>query len=268
MLTGMRQLNIELTSRCDRRTLCFMCGHQNEDVNPNLQYGDMDFDLLGTIAAQIEPPIIVSFHRDGDPLVYPRLRDALGLFDRFPTSIVTHGEALDRRADEIIDNATTVTVSVIPNDADREIQLASIAGFLKKKGARRPMVQLKFVGAIEPKAVIEYEKLGVPITNRALHSKRGNWNYHRIEPIVPEIRVCYDFLGNPTVDWRGRLFICNRLNPHDQGMLGDLNTDTLESLWNSQKRMHMLIAHLDGRRDLAGPLCASCTYWGIPTPTG
>jgi hypothetical protein len=32
--------------------------------------------------------------------------------------------------------------------------------------------------------------------------------------------------------------------------------------------MKMLKAHMDGRRDLANPLSASCDYWGIPTPSG
>jgi len=266
MLNGLGQLNIELSSRCDRQTVCGFCGHQDRKTNPNLKFGDMDFALLESIAAQIAPPVIVSFHRDGDPLVYPRLGEALQLFDRFPTSIVTHGEALNRRADEIIDNATTVTVSVIPNDPDRELQLASIAGFLAKKGAKRPQVQLKFVGPVENPA--PYESLGVPIINRTLHSKKGNWNYHRIDPPVPEIRVCLDFLGRPTIDWRGRVFCCNRLDTRDDGLIGDLNLSTLDEIWNGPARAWMLAAHLSGRRDLANPLCASCQYWGIPTPGG
>lgn len=265
-LVGLSQLNIELSSRCDRVNLCGFCGHQDRKVNPNLGLGDMDFALLESIAAQIEPPIIASFHRDGDPLVYERLADALDLFKAFPTSIVTHGEALDRRADEIIGRCVTVTVSVIPKDPDREIQLASIRGFLAKKGDRAPMCQLKFVGHIENAA--EYEALGVPIINRALHVKAGNWTYVRTEPPVPEIRVCLDFLGRPTIDWRGRLFACQRLDTTDAGLLGDLNTATLSELWNGPVRAAMLAHHLAGRRDLANSLCASCSYWGVPTPAG
>jgi hypothetical protein len=266
MLIGLSQLNLEITSRCDKKTLCFMCGHQSESVNPNLQFGDMDFALMKSIRAQLSPGVIISCHRDGDPLTYPRLGEALRLFEGFPVSIVTHGEALDRRADEIIDNATTVTVSVIPNDHDREIQLNSIRGFLEKKGSRRPQVQLKCVGMVQN--LEPYEALGVPIINRALHSKNGNWNYYRIDPIVPEVRVCLDFLGRPTVDWRGRVFCCNRLDTSDAGLIGDLNTESLDAIWNGPKRQVMLQAHLAGRRDLANNLCKSCQFWGISTPAG
>ena len=262
MLTALTQLNIELSSRCDKKTICFMCGHQRGDA----KYGDMEFSLLNHISAQIRPPVIVSFHRDGDPLVYPRLGEALQLFRNFPTSIVTHGEALNDRADEIIGNCTTVSVSVIPRDPDRAIQLESIAGFLAKKGDRAPMVQLKFVGIIhDPEP---YQALGVPIIGRALHSSKGNWNYYKIDPIIPEVRVCLDFLGRPTVDWKGNLYHCNRLDVKGEGLLGNLNESTLDELWNGPERARMLRAHLAGRRQDANPLCASCEFYGVSTPSG
>ena len=264
MLTGLTQLNIELSSRCDRHTLCGFCGHQDRKTNPNLMLGDIDFDLLVKICFQIDSPIVVSFHRDGDPLVYGRLKEALQLFtvNGFPTSIVTHGEALNRRADDIIDNCTSVTVSVIPNDKDRQLQLESLHGFLAKKGNKKPMMQLKCVGNVTDLG--PYEELGIPITNRPLHSKKGNWTY-QTPPKRPEINVCLDFLGRPTVDWRGRVFICNRLDTTDSGLIGDLNKQSLDEIWNGPERKAMLQHHLAGRRDLANSLCASCNFWGVPS---
>lgn len=262
MLTALSQLNIELTSQCDRATKCGFCGHQSLTVNPNLQYGDMPMKLLWKIREQVTPPITISMHRDGDPLAYPLLFGALKLFTGFPVSVVTHGEALNRRADEIIDNCTSVTVSVIPNDPDRKLQLESMRGFLAKKGDRSPMLQLKCVGNVEN--IEEYEALGVPITNRPLHHKKGNWTY-QTPPKRPEINVCLDFLSRPTIDWRGRMFICNRLDTSDAGMIGDLNEQSLDEIWNGPKRKAMLEHHLKGRRDLANPLCASCNFWGVPS---
>lgn len=266
MLGGLAQLNIELTSRCSKRTACFMCGHQSQQVNPNLTFGDMDFVLLEKISKQVPSGVIISFHRDGDSVDYPRLADALDLFAAFPTSLVTHGERLAERAKEIIGRCTTVTVSVIPNDRDRALQLESIRSFLAQKGDMPPVLQLKFVGAIDDAK--PYEDLGVRIINRALHSKKGNWNYVKVQPIAPECGICLDFLGRPTVDWRGRVFICNRLDTLDQGMIGDLNEQSLDAIWNGLARAAMLKAHLAGRRDLANPLCSACESWGIPTPSG
>ncbi len=262
MLTGLTQLNIELSSRCDRHTLCGFCGHQDRKTNPDLQLGDMSLQMIHSIKHQVPPPIIISFHRDGDPLTAPLLYGALLLFMNHPTSIVTHGEALNKRADEIIDLCTSVTVSVIPNDPDRQIQLESLRGFLAKKGDRMPMVQLKCVGNVTD--LEEYEKLGVPITNRPLHHKKGNWSYTST-PKRPEIQTCLDFLGKPTVDWRGNVYVCNRLDTTGAGLIGDLNKQTLEGIWNGPERKAMLKHHLAGRRDLANSLCASCSFYGVPS---
>jgi hypothetical protein len=266
MLTGLQQISLELTSRCSKKTTCFMCGHQSPKVNPNIQFGDMAFSLIESIANQISPPIIVSMHRDGDSVDFHRLGDALREFEGFPVSLVTHGERLAEKADEIIGLCTAVTVSVIPNDPDRDLQIEAVAEFLRKKGDRRPRVQLKCVGAISD--IHKYQKLGLPITNRALHSAKGNWNYHRIEPLVPEVQVCLDALSRPAVDWRGRMFLCQRLDTRDEGLIGDLNTQTLDQVWNGPERQRMLRAHLDGKRGEANNLCAHCDFYGVPTPAG
>lgn len=262
-ISGLSQLNVELTSRCSKETKCFMCGHQSAEINPRLQFGDMDFALIESIERQIDAGVIVSLHRDGDSVDYPRLGDALRVFKKHPVSLVTHGERLAEKADEIIDNCTTVTVSIIPNDPDKSMQYNSILDFLNKKGERRPQVQLKAVGNLNKDELFYFKQLGLPIIGRSLHNKRGNWTYQN-EPPIPEIRVCLDFLGKPTIDWRGRLFICNRLDTSDAGLLGDLNVQTLDELWNGDKRKAMLQAHLKGRRQEANSLCATCNYWGIP----
>lgn len=262
MLTGLAQINLELTANCTKRTKCFMCGH-----TPFHEAGsNMSLDLLASIIHQLPFGIIASLHRNGDPLDYPSLSEALKLLSPFIVSIVTHGERLGEKADQIIDNCVSVTVSVIPSDPDREIQLASVRAFISAKGSRAPMLQLKFVGRIEDPE--PYEALGVPIIGRALHSKRGDWNYVRADPVVPEVRVCLDFLGRPTVDWQGRVFQCNRLDVGDEGLIGDLREQTLDEIWNGPKRAAMLKAHLAGRRDLANELCKKCTFWGVPTASG
>ena len=262
-LFGLSQLNLELSSYCDKNTLCFMCGHQDPKIFPFLKFGHMNFDLLCCVVDQLPKGIIVSLHRDGDPLVYPKLHEALVKLRNFIVSIVTHGEALGKRAHEIIGCATTVTVSVISKDPDRELQLAAIKQFLVAKGDQPPQLQLKFVGEITNEQ--EYIDLGVPIINRVLHVKPGNYRYIKRDPIVPEVRVCLDFLSHPTVDWQGRLFVCNRLDAEDKGLLGDLKEHSLDDLWNSPKRLEWLEAHKRGRRDQASPLCKDCLFYGVPT---
>jgi MoaA/NifB/PqqE/SkfB family radical SAM enzyme len=109
-LNGLSQVNIELSSRCDKS--CSFCGHQDPKINKKLEYGDIDRVLLLSIRDQVPDGIVIQMHRDGEPLVYPYLDDALFLFRNHITSIVTNGKKLVEKAEQIIDHCDTVTVSV------------------------------------------------------------------------------------------------------------------------------------------------------------
>jgi radical SAM protein with 4Fe4S-binding SPASM domain len=239
-----------------------MCGHQNPKINTTLGNGEIPLDLLQRIADQLPSPIVVAFHRNGEPTAYSQLSKALDMFSNQITSIVTHGLNLARKADEIIGRCTSVTVSIFHNDRDSEAQIESVREFLRVKGDRPPMVQLKLVG---PGDQAPYEVLGVPIINRILHVPHGDTRYIKRDPTIPESRICMAFLGRPSVDWDGSLYICNLLDPQKHGYLGNLTRDSLDSLWNGEQRMEWLAAHTKGRRDLASPLCHDCKSYGVPT---
>lgn len=265
-LNGLSSINLELSSRCDKS--CSFCGHQDPAINKKLEYGDMDYALLEKIAKQIPDGIIVQFHRDGEPLIYPKLKSALQLFNRHIRNIVTNGNKLFERFDDLTGNCEVLTVSVFRGDVDGQKQLQALCEFILKKtltGWDFPSVMIKIVGDLEPERLSEYQTLGVPIIHRALHLPEGSFGYVRGQPIIPEAGVCLDFLSHPSIDWQGHMFICNRLDPDDQGYLGDLNSESLENIWNGNRRKEWLRAHIRGRRDKASPLCAKCEYWGIPT---
>lgn len=264
MLNALSAINIELSSICDKQVFCPFCGHQDEKINPQKK-GQIDFTLLCQIATEIPENVVVQFHRDGEPTAYPRLGEALDLFSHCITSIVTHGETLGSKADEIIGKCDSVTVSAFNGDQDVEIQIVSVKEFLRLKGASRPRVNIKIVGTMTGEREALYGSLGVPIIRRIMHVPSGDTRYAKRNPTLPEHAICLDFLSHPTIDWRGRLFVCVRIDPTDQGLLGDLNKSSLDELWNSPLRMQWLEAHRRGRRDQASELCRNCLYWGIPT---
>ena len=225
----------------------------------------MEFDLLVGIQMQLPYGTVIQFHRDGEPTAYPYLEQALDVFRNYITSIVTHGENLAKKADEIIENCTSVTVSVFNGDPDMEIQLESVREFLKKKGDRPPMVNLKIVGFMSPEREQIYATLGVPIIRRLIHVPDGNYRYAKRNPTIPEHGICLDFLSHPSIDWRGRVYVCNRLDARDEGLLGTLSENSLDELWNGPKRQQWLDAHKRGRRDQAAPLCRNCLFFGVPS---
>ena len=79
-MIGLGYVNIELTSICNKN--CWMCGRRKIDKDfPEIamNYGHMDFEIVKDIAFQLPKGIVVQFHNNGEPFVYPRLRDALKL---------------------------------------------------------------------------------------------------------------------------------------------------------------------------------------------
>lgn len=265
-LTGLAQINVELTSACNKQTLCGFCGHQNSAIHPDRRDGAMSPDLVRSLALALDPlgrNVVVQFHRDGDPLaVNPGW--ALGRFHRNIRSLVTHGETLGRLAPQIVENCEAVTVSIFRGDPDRSLQLDSLREFLAYKRDRLPRVFLKVVGDMSDDELDEYAALDVPLMRRLLHIARGNARYAGGLPAMPEHGVCLDLLHHPSVAWDGRVYVCNRLDPTDRGLIGDLKTQTLGEIWNGELRAQWIQMHLDGRREQVPP-CRDCQYYGIPT---
>ena len=268
MLHGLTQLNIELTSRCDKHTLCAFCGHQDPLVFPTLRFGEMAEELLLNLAYAVLPlgkSLVVQFHRDGDPLAAPEalLCQALFAFRDHIRSIVTHGERLAERGQALIGHCESVCVSIFRGDPDRDIQVQSLRSFLDQKGDRLPRVSVKVVGDMSDDELRPYLFRGVSLVRRRLHLPVGNSKYAGGLPPVPEHGLCLDLLHHPSIAWDGRVYLCNRLDTKDAGLIGDLATDSLDAIWNGPLRADYIQKHLEDRRSDVPP-CQSCQYYGIP----
>jgi len=261
-LYGLTTVNVELTSRCNKN--CWMCGRRRIDREfPEIavQYGDMDFDLVKTIAGQLPPNIVVQLHNNGEPLLYSRFRDAVELFPHQIKCIDTNGKLLLEKADEVIDVIDTMAISVIEKDDEADSQYEIIGKFLDLKKDRKPFTLLRINGAVD---TTRYEKFGLTIAHRVLHSALGSFNYVKSKPTIPEIGICLDFLNHLAINKDGEVSICVRFDPKRLGVIGDAKSQSLSEIWNSEKRMAWLQYHRQGRRDKV-PLCSYCHFWGVPT---
>lgn len=261
-LYGLSTVNVELTNRCNKK--CWMCGRRKiERDYPKLalSYGDMEFDLVEKIARQLPPNIIVQLHNNGEPLLYPRLSEAITLFNRQITSFNTNGRLLLEKADQIIDNLDTLAISVIENDPEADEQYEIINEFIGIKGDKKPFTVLRLNGDLDSS---RYENLSCLLVRRLLHSPMGSFDYRKKEPTLPEIGICLDFLHHLAVNREGKASICVRFDPSGAGVIGDVKTQSLEEIWCSRKRMEWLEYHKQGRRDKV-PLCSHCDFWGVPT---
>lgn len=255
-------INIELTSRCNKN--CHICGRRMIDrdyLEITMNYGDIEFSLLEKISKEIPFDTIIQFHNNGEPLLYPKLREALKLFQANVRCLDTNGKLLLDKANDIIGNLETITISTFENDPEAEGQYKLVKEFLKIKGNRKPNVIIRCLGDnwIYRK---KYEKLGLTIADRILHSPMGSFNYEK-KTVVPEIGICLEMWNHPAIDKDGNFSICVRFDPEKKGVIGNINDNSLQEIWNGEKRTKWLKYHIEGKRNEV-PLCSKCEFWGIP----
>lgn len=261
MLTGLSTINIELTSRCNKS--CSMCGRRKRERDcPEIKdtYGDMEFDLIEKIAAELPPGIVVQLHNNGEPTLYPLLGEAIGLFDNQLTSFNTNGILLVEKADEIIGKLDTIVISVIQDDPMADDQYETLKEFIHMKGDRQPLIVLRFLGEIDRK---RYEWIPGVKVSRTLHDPMGSFKYKKT-PTIPEVGVCLDLLHHLAIDRFGVVSPCVRFDPERLHVIGDLANASLDEIWNGEARMDIVGDHLRGNRS-STPICAKCSFWGVPT---
>ena len=111
-----------------------MCGRRKVDrgeyTDLQINYGDMDFDLVKHIANQLPPNIVVQFHKDGEALLYPNFGKVVSLFKKQIKNVVSNGKLIIKKADEIIGNLDTLSISIFEGDTEADAQYDLIVKFL------------------------------------------------------------------------------------------------------------------------------------------
>lgn len=262
MLIGLTTVNVELSSLCNKA--CEMCGRRKIDRDhPEIamNYGDMDFSLIEKIADQLPLGIVIQFHWNGSSELHPRFGEAVALFNGQIKCIDTNGKLLVGKADEIIDNLDTLTVSVVENDPEGDEQYELVKEFLDIKGDRKPLMVYRLLGKVgDPD---RWDDLPGMVCTRVLHDPMGSFKYRK-NPTIPEIGICLDLLNHMAIDRFGKVSACVRFDPERLGVIGDANEESLSDIWNGRRRRKRVRFHLEGRRNIT-PLCRYCEYFGVPT---
>ncbi len=258
MFGGLGTINVELTSRCNKS--CWCCGRRKieRDYPELVNWGDMDYELVKSISRQLPEGIVVQFHNNGEPLLYPRLGEALALFTNQIRCLDTNGKLLVEKAEEIIDNLDTITISTIKDDPEQLDQWLTIQKFLELKKNRKPEVIIRCTGN-DPST---YSSFGCLVVTRVLHSPMGSFAYQK-EPVIPEIGICLELLHHLSIDRFGDVSPCVRFDPKKENVLGTIISASLVKIWAGERRKTMLDTHISGNRARIG-FCARCEYWGIP----
>jgi len=258
---GLYCIHLELTSKCNKN--CWMCGRRKIDKEyPKIamNYGDMDFEMIKKISQQLPEGIVVQFHNNGEPLLYPKFGDAVILFKNQIRGVDTNAKLIVEKAYEIIDNLDTITISVIEKDPEGDEQYELVKKFLEIKGNRKPNVIYRCLGDVDME---RWKELDGIIATRILHNPLGSFKYKK-PPTVPEIGICLEILNHMAINRLGEVSICVRFDPKRLGVIGDASSTALADIWNGSKRKEWIKHHIEGHRDKI-PLCSYCDFWGVPT---
>jgi radical SAM protein with 4Fe4S-binding SPASM domain len=247
-----------------------MCGRRKlEKDSPELcSWGDMDFKLLNKLAKEIPENIIIQFHNNGEPLLYPRLSEALDLFPNNIKCLNTNAKLLSRTEirECIKKKLNTLTISVIENDSEEDKQLSTVFQFLNNKDFQSPpLIIFRLLGNVKNRD--KWEVLAkihnCIIATRILHNPLGSFGYEK-KVTIPEYGICLDLLTHLVIDRYGDVFPCVRMDYKKYNLLGNIKNNTLEELWNCDKRKNFIKEHIRGNRNCS-ILCSKCDFYGCPT---
>lgn len=225
------------------------------------EWGDMSYEMVEELSRQVPSGITVQFHNNGDPLLYPRLGDALRLFDKNIRCLNTNAKLLADKAGEIIGNLDTLTVSVIQDDPEAEEQYGAVLRFIELRGVQKPRLVYRVLGEVADES--KWRKLPGTVAKRILHIPEGSRNYQR-EVTIPETGICLDLLTHLAIDRYGNISLCVRFDPEGHLRIGNIKDMTLTHAWYSVYREMYIQSHIAGQREIL-PGCKDCHYWGVPT---
>jgi len=274
--------NIEATNACGMN--CIMCPRQYM----KRKIGFIDLALFEKIVKQMKLNSIVVLHHFGDPLLHPKIEELIKICKKYgiksslstnPSSLTSKNikKILDAELDYLhisLDGATKETYEKIRRGrADYGIALKNIRLFLREKNRKRNKKPLTTIAIIQMKE-----------TKKEIKDFKKKWSNIRGIDIV-EVKEfitwdgsmkdiinlgdeyshkfkrqayypCFWPWGRLTVLWDGRVVPCC-FDYDGKLILGDLKTQTIKEIWNSQKMREFREQNIKNSFP-KGHLCKNC----------
>ncbi len=246
----------------------------------------MDFNLFKRLVdecGRYRKKMHYLLHKDGEPLIYPRLGEmlyyikntnprnwiflstnAVLLRDEIARMIIDSNVDVLRISDSGVDQDTYLRVHGAPH---YEIVRENVIRFLELKRrikASTPSVRMQMIRMADTVERIEsykalWEGYDVDVTIKPFMT----WGGKREDPMVDWTRTgrhpCVDLWTMPAVNWDGKVSICS-LDWNQRAIIGDLNHQAMAEIWNGERLRHYRELHLQNLYEKAG-ICGLCTEW-------
>lgn len=242
-----RHIFIETTANCNLS--CEFCPREKNEQN-------MDFQLFKDIIDEcsLYGPRSYSLHLFGEPLLYPKILDAIDYIKRKNKNntilLTTNGTLLNR----FIEDLTRLKVDKIIWSWRRNNFNDNTKRHLKRVGLIRFLIEETPEGEIEKwegfkKEVKHLHNYGgqIDTTKWGLGEGAGTNRY-----------PCYHLWLAPAVRWNGQITICCNDPTGIESWISYGDGNNIVSFWNSDKLKSIRDSHLKG--EYKG-LCAGCNVW-------
>lgn len=273
---------IESTNSCMMK--CKMCPrrHMTRPV------GFMDVSLFEKIVSQMKYNKIVSLHHFGDPLLHPRIGELINILHKYhiSASFSCNPQALtDEKIKDILDNqldhlnisldgATKETYETLRGgEANYEMALDGINRLLKeklKRGLEKPYIIISIIHMkVTEKEIEDFKKKWTPEAgvNEVQVKPFIRWEgaFEDINEMADDGQLakqnkqdfpCFWPWSRVVVLWDGRVVPCCYCYDN-QLILGDLNKQTINEVWNSQIMESLRQMQINNNLPV-GHLCKLC----------
>lgn len=217
----------------------------------------MDWELFKSIIqeASYYGPRSFSLHLFGEPLLYPRILDAIKYIkvknSRNTVLLTTNGTLLNKFAVDIEKlNVDRVIWSYRKNNFNE----ASIR-LLRKRGLVRLLIEET------PKEEFEKWSKFPRVEIKHLHNYGGNidvskWNVD--DSVLPSRYPCYHLWLAPAVRWNGEIVECCNLPESGKDILGVYGETSIREVWSGRGLVQLRDSHMNG---IYPGACKNCTSW-------
>jgi len=243
-----RHIFLETTSACNLK--CEYCPREQITKHMDFRLFQMVIDEASTYGARS-----FSLHLFGEPLLYPRILDAIDYIKRknkrHTVLLTTNGTLLNRYADDLIRlKVDKIIWSWRPEAKFKEETL--------QKLRRSGLFTVRLIKETVPKEEFERWKTWPKVEIRGLHNYGANVDLTKFQ--VPVVQTdtrwpCYHLWLAPAIAWNGNLLMCCS-DPHQKEIRGRFSETSVSEMWQALNGVRQ--AHLRG--EYSG-ICKNCDVW-------
>jgi radical SAM protein with 4Fe4S-binding SPASM domain len=248
-----RHLFIETTAKCN--LTCSYCPREDEDSH-------MDYELFKTIVDEASRygPRSFSLHLFGEPLLYPKIIDAIRYIKNrnrhHVVLLTTNGTHLNRFVDSLIGLQVDEIIWSWRSEAKFKPRTIRLLRESTREGTTK--FRVRIIKEVTPKEELERWSKWQEVEIRNLHNYGGNVDLSPYDvPAAGKRWACYHLWFAPALAWNGDILLCCA-DPHKKEVLGNLKNGSFHSIWAGEKLKQIREDHKNGKFE---GICKNCDVW-------